>query len=301
LTACYGFNKIYISERYAISVPVMKKKRVVRRKRAVRKSVVKQDFTILVLIGVILLAFLIASYSGAFNKTTGKAVAGGGGEHTIGPSSEEQDCMRACAVSVGCTPMDMNCMRDYSAKCMAQCNAVKPEITEETSCMEGCVLVGCGEFDFTCHAGNKDRCEKECNMIKEPEAKSEEEKCIRECVNKVQPGLICRGGEGGEKGDEVCQRCAKECEHLYAGPCLDEEKLEAKKAGCQTCEKCYGEPLMGDSGEGYQCIVDVVCNDASSLFGDEPGTGPGIGESSGESGGGIFQAIGNFFSGLFGG
>jgi hypothetical protein len=170
--------------------------------------------------------------------------------------------------------------------------------------MESCVKVGCGEIDFACQTTNQERCEKECNMIKEPEAKSEEEQCIRDCVNRIEPGLICQPGEGGEKGGDVCQQCAKECEHLYAGPCLNEEKLEAKKRECETCEHCYGEPVMGDSGEGYDCIVNVECKDATAMFGDEPGTGEergGITEMIGERVSSFVESIGDFFADIFSG
>ena len=138
-------------------------------------------------------------------------------------------------------------------------------------------------------------------MIKEPEAKSEEEQCIRDCVNAESPGLICQAGEGGEKGNEICQKCAKSCEYLYAGPCLTEMKLEEAKSTCNTCEHCYGKPVMGDSGEGYECIVNIECADASAEFGDEPGTGPGIAKVVGDAIGNVIQGIGDFFKGLFGG
>lgn len=265
---------------------------------------------ILIKISLVLFIFVLILGFGVdfLNGATGNAIE----EHNIGPSIEEQTCVRACA-SKGCEPNDMVCMKKNSEACLAECNVQKPEVTEETSCMEECVQVGCSEFDFSCQAKNKDKCEKECDMIKEPEAKSEEEQCIRDCVNKVQPGLICQPGEGGEKGGDICQNCAQECVHLYAGPCLNEEKLESKKSECNTCEHCYGEPIMGDSGEGYECIVNVECKDASAMFGDDPGTGEGIPltEVSENSEGGItsrisegignvFESIGNFFSGIFG-
>jgi hypothetical protein len=136
-------------------------------------------------------------------------------------------------------------------------------------------------------------------MIKEPEAKSEEEQCIRDCVNAESPGTICQAAEGGEKGNELCQKCAKSCEHLYAGPCLDELKLEAAKKACDTCEHCYGKPVMGDSGEGYECIVSIECADASGEFGDEPGTGEGIAAKVGDVVGNVVEAVGNFFQDLF--
>ena len=205
--------------------------------------------------------------------------------------------MRNC---MGCTSIGVNCSGD-SAACQAQCNVKKPEVTQETSCMETCVVKGCGEFDFDCQTKNQDSCERECNMIKEPEAKSEEEQCIRDCVNLHARGTICKPSQEGEQGNDICKMCAQQCVHLYAGPCLDEEKLETKKKECMNCEHCYAKTIMGDSGEGWECIVDVECADASSEFGDEPGSGEGIVKSVGNVIGNVFESIGDFFSNLFGG
>jgi hypothetical protein len=58
---------------------------------------------------------------------------------------------------------------------------------------------------------------------------------------------------------------------------------------------------MGDSGEGYKCIVNVKCKDASSEFGDEPGNGPEVSKDTGGIIGNVFETIGNFFKGIFGG
>ena len=33
---------------------------------------------------------------------------------------------------------------------------------------------------------------------------------------------------------------------------------------------------MGDSGEGFECIVSVECKDSTSEFGDDAGSGEGI-------------------------
>ena len=244
---------------------------------------------------IVVLAVFILCFTTGFLKITGKAISTE--MQTIGPSSSDQacmmDCMKCTSIGVGCT--------GNQQECQTKCNVKKPEVTEETSCMESCVLVGCTEFDFSCQGNNKDKCEKECNMIKEPEAKSEEEQCIRDCVNLHSPGTICKPSHEGEQGNDVCQMCSQQCVHLYAGPCLVEEKLEQKKKDCQTCEKCYGEPVMGDSGEGWECIVDVQCKDASSEFGDNPGTGEGIATKVGDAVGNVFEAIGDFFRGIFGG
>ncbi len=252
-----------------------------------------------VILSLSLLLIVISSlYSGLFSYFTGGVVSND--NSMVGPSASEQSCIKAC-VSIGCSEGDMSCMKKNSASCLSKCNVVKPEVTSETSCMESCVVVGCSEYDFSCQNNNKAKCESECGMIKEPEAKSEEEQCIRDCVNSHSPGTICQAGEGGEKGGSVCQMCASQCVHLYAGPCLNEEKLEQKKSDCKTCDNCYGSPIMGDSGEGYQCIVDVSCQDSSLEFGDNPGEGEGIIANVGEAIGDFFGGIGKFFKGLFGG
>jgi hypothetical protein len=259
----------------------------------------KKQMILSLIISILLLIIIIfVSYS----NLTGKAVQGppanAGEKHIIGPSASEQECLMNC---MKCTSPGVGCTGNQE-QCMLQCNAKKPEATEETSCMETCVAKGCGEYDFSCQEKNQAVCEKECDMIKEPPAKSEEEKCIRDCVNAESPGLICRPGEGGEKGDELCQKCAKSCEHLYAGPCLTEIKLEAAKSECNTCEHCYGKPIMGDSGEGYDCIVKIECADASGEFGDEPGSGSGIAkviETAGGAVGNAVESVVNFVKGLF--
>jgi hypothetical protein len=245
-----------------------------------------------ILIAVIVF-FIVAISFFAFTKITGNVVSE---IYSIGPSAEEQACMMNC---MKCTSIGVNCTGNQQ-QCMSQCNMQKPEVTEETSCMESCVLVGCSQYDFSCQTQNQVKCEEQCNMKKEPEAKSEEEQCIRDCVNSHSPGTICRPSQEGEQGNDVCQMCSQQCVHLYAGPCLDEEKLEAKKAECNTCEHCYGSPVMGDSGEGWDCIVDVECKDASSEFGDDPGTGEGVVSTIGDTFSNIGEAISNFFGNLFG-
>ncbi len=249
-------------------------------------------FSVLGLI-VILALFLFFSFG---NKTFTGTVVSSNSENQIGPSAADQACMMQC---MGCSSPGVGCIGN-SEQCQQQCNLKKPEQTAEQSCVETCVLKGCGEFDFSCQQKNQAVCDKECGMIKEPEAKSEEEQCIRDCVNRESPGLICQAGEGGEKGNEICQRCASSCEYLYSGPCLDEIKLEEAKSACNTCEHCYGKPVMGDSGEGYECIVGVECADASSEFGNESGTGEGIASKAGETIGNVVESIGDFFKDLFG-
>lgn len=248
----------------------------------------------LIAAGVLLILFFYL-----YGRLSGMAVSN---THSFGPSESDIFCMMSC---MGCSSPGVGCTGNQQ-ECQTKCNVVKPEQTAEESCVETCAKKGCGEYDFACQQKNQAVCDKECGMVKEPEAKSKEEQCIRDCVNAENPGLICKPGEGGEKGDALCQMCAKSCEYLYEGPCLDDVKLEAAKTACNTCEHCYGKPLMGDSGEGYECIVSVECADASSEFGDKPGTGPGIGQEGfvakvGDAIGNVFEGIGDFISNIFGG
>jgi len=67
-------------------------------------------------------------------------------------------------------------------------------------------------------------------------------------------------------------------------------------------------PMKGDSGEGYQCTIDIECIDRSDEWGDDPGTGPASYEKGHESKEtnvvveekkSVFESIGDFFKGLF--
>src|SRR3989344_2604562 len=243
------------------------------------------------------------------NNLTGKAVggpqdasSGGGAGMMAGPNSEQVTCMSSC---MGCSSSGVECTGKQE-QCMAQCNVEpEPEAADEgEACMQECIVKGCGEFDFDCQNKNRETCEEKCDMLGDKPDESEisaEQLCITNCVEAVAPGTRCGTSQTGETGGEVCQKCAADCVHLYEGPCLDDEKLSAKKKECGTCENCYGEPVMGDSGEGWECIVDVKCGDASSEFGDEPGTGEGIVANIGEAIGNVFEGIGDFFSNLFSG
>ncbi len=235
-------------------------------------------------------------------------------EEHIGPSAEDIACLESC-IGVGCGSGDEECMFANSAKCEQECGVEPaPESADEgEACMQECVSQGCDEYDFDCQSSNMGRCEKECGMVGEPEAQGEEEQCIRDCINKIDPTISCSSGtfEGeGETGNEVCQKCAKSCEHLYSGPCLSDEEWTEKENVCYAqCEHCYGEPVEGPSGQGWDCTIDIKCVDASAEFGDDAGSGddsfekghegPGIIVSVGEVVGNVFEGIGNFFKGLF--
>lgn len=213
-----------------------------------------------------------------------------------GPTLEDSECLKKCFIEEG---KEKNI-------CMLECNVEdEPEAkNEEESCMQKCILVGCEEYDLECRNKNIPSCEIECGMIHEKEAQSEEEQCIRDCVNLHDPDAECSNSAEGETGNSVCQMCAQQCVHLYEGPCLNDEQIREKESECKTCEHCYGEPVMGPSGQGWDCIVDIECFDASSEWGDEPGEGPGIGQEGYVAPNPLAKGVDGmikFFKGIFGG
>ena len=257
---------------------------------------------IVAIISIFLIAIILFA-NPIINKITGNVVESSEGMSErgfMGPSEADMACMIECTTR-GCDEKDMGCRTAASTACGLECGveteAPKPA-DEDEECMQKCVLVGCDEFDFQCQRGNKITCEDSCGMVKEPEAKSEEEQCIRDCVAKEDPNLQCGNSQTGETGNAICQKCANECVYLYAGPCFNDEEIRAKEKECETCEHCYGEPIMGDSGQGWDCIVDIKCFDASSEFGDDPGAREGVVAKVGEAVGDFFEGIGNFIGNL---
>lgn len=217
--------------------------------------------------------------------------------HSGGIPQGEIECMQNCIYREGCRIGDVDC--PAASACQAECNAYQPtDLTDGEQCVQDCIDLKCEGWDAECQNSFIDECDVECGMkgdAPEWETMSEEEKCISVCVAEVDPTIICGSSSEGETGNEVCQRCAAECVYLYEGPCLTDEELEEKERACETCEHCYGSPVMGDSGEGYECIVDIECLDASSEFGDEPGSE----EDENLEPTRLFDGIVNFFKGLF--
>jgi len=234
-------------------------------------------------------SFFIVAILILFTLLIGIRITGNSIE-SIGPSSETQSCISEC---MDCVSPGVGCKGNQD-ECMKKCNAEKPQ-GEDYSCMEKCVQEGCDEFDFSCQEKNKEKCENECNMIQEPEAKSEEEQCIRDCVELHDPDAECANSPDGETGNSVCQMCAQQCVHLYEGPCLNDEQIREREEECKTCEHCYGESVMGSSGQGWDCIVDIECFDATDEWGDNPGAGEGIVEGTNN----FFEGIEEFFTNLF--
>jgi len=216
-----------------------------------------------------------------------------------GPSAEESACLYSCVV-------ENNRSEDV---CMSECGVeAQPEPEDENEeCMQECIVKGCDEYDILCQNANIDSCEEECNMKGDAPDESEmdaEELCIFNCVNSIDPSVICGASQEGETGGDLCQKCAQDCVHLYEGPCLNDEQLTEKEKECETCEHCYGSPIEGSSGQGWDCIIDVECMDASGEFGDDAGTGPGIGQEgyvAPNPVAGAVDGVIKFFKGLFGG
>jgi hypothetical protein len=273
------------------------------------------------IIGLVVILFAVIGFLVVWNfvgTITGNVVGGPGGPiggpddfggGMMGPSDSEMACMVECT-SRGCDESDMECKTSASGACGVECGveteAPKPANGGE-ECMQKCVLVGCDKFDFSCQRLNQEGCDEECGMkgdAPDEGEMDEEQRCISECVAKEDPTMICGNSQEGETGGALCQKCASECEHLYEGPCLNDEELTAKEKECETCEHCYGSPVTGPSGQGWDCIVDISCGDASAEFGDDAGTGDASFEE-GHEGPGIvaefFEGIGDFFKGLFGG
>ncbi len=223
-----------------------------------------------------------------------------------GVPDEEIECMENC-ISQYCTIGDVECAEPYTPDCMDVCNAVRPEQTEEETCVQDCLYSHCDEFDWDCQDLVINDCDVECGLAgdaPEWDTLSEEEQCISVCVAEIDPSIICGSSSEGETGNEVCQRCAAECVYLYEGPCLNDEEITDKEGECETCEHCYGSPVIGDSGEGYECIVDIECLDASGEFGDESGVESEdeseVEDDQEESVTPVFEGIVNFFKRLFG-
>jgi hypothetical protein len=265
-------------------------------------------------VGSLVVLVVLVIVLGNFQLTGNVADAGQMDPGRGGPdvSESQMKCMEECTTR-SCDVGDMDCRMGSSGACGKECSvdvSGPPEPADEgEACMQKCVSKDCGQFDMGCQNSKMDVCEVECDMKGDAPDESEmdaEQICISNCVAAEDPEVICGNSKEGETGNSLCQKCASECVHLYEGPCLNDEQLTEKEKECETCEHCYGSPIEGPSGQGWDCIVDVKCADASSEFGDEAGTGPGIGQEGYvnqeqnvvEK---VFSGIGNFFKGLFGG
>jgi len=262
---------------------------------------------------------LIVVFVGGYFQLTGNVVQGPpGGGGPEGPSAEDMDCMVRCTTQ-GCDVDDIECRTAKSGECGSQCGvdvSGPPEPKDEgEACMQECIVKGCEKFDVSCQNANMDKCEDDCDMKGDAPDESEmdaEQLCISNCVASKDPDMICGNSKEGETGGGLCQTCANECVHLYEGPCLNDEQVTEKENECiSKCEHCYGGPIEGPSGQGWDCIVDIKCEDASAEFGDDAGTGDASFEEGHEGPGivaGIVEGVGNavsgvvdFFKGIFGG
>ena len=267
------------------------------------KKGIKKEY----IIAIIMIAFILAVVP-FINNMTGRVVGdpegppegmSGGLEGFGGPSVKDGSCLYKCVVTGG----------KEGGVCMTECGVEpKPEPANEgESCMQKCIIRGCvDKYDIKCQNKNIFSCENECGMIKEPEAQNEAEQCIRDCINEIDPNIECSHGtfEGeGETGNVACQKCAKSCEYLYAGPCLtDKLWIEIEGACMAQGEHMEAVPVMGDSGQGYECTIDLECFDRSDEVGDNPGSGPGIGQEGYVAPNVVAEAMDGvikFFKGIF--
>ena len=246
-----------------------------------------------IFIWVVLLVFLLSVVF--FNKITGNVIDDSeeseiSDENIVEDApqelnvGDEKQCIKEC-ISEECDSGDLSCMQASANVCVGKCKVKKSEpVIPSKSCTKDCLVRDCEASDKICPEKNKYKCSKECNSIVAPAAKLEEDLCVRECVNNEDSSLTCIP-EGDEQIDEICQTCMNNCEQLYDGPCLQEIKLETKLKKCEVCEGCYGALVMGNSKQGYDCVVDVKCKDAKGNVEKQ----------------GIFARMFGFFKGMFGG
>ena len=255
-----------------------------------------------------LIIILLVIFGLGFSNITGRFIDDNQEGHI--PESE-QKCMSEC-VAVGCEDGDEQCAAANAEECMAKCGANLQPRGEDEQCVQACISRYCemGEKYIPCNNQYIGQCDEECGMVTDPGAQNEEEQCIRDCVSqheKLGEPIMCQAGteQGmGEQGGTVCQMCAEQCVHLYDGPCLTDEKWKEKESECNALgEHVDGEPIYGDSGEGYECVIDLECVDYSSEWGDDPGTGPGIGQEgyvASNTASKVLDGMIKFFKGVFG-
>ncbi|MBU2577028.1 MAG: hypothetical protein KKF50_04870 [Nanoarchaeota archaeon] len=272
-----------------------------------------------IIVGIIVAVLIIAfgvnySITGSVVGGPLEGMSGGDDEMMGGPTDADMACMVECTIR-GCDESDMECRTVASVACGSECGVESEQpapADESEACMQECIAVGCDEFDFSCQRLNQAGCDDKCGMKGDAPDESEmdeEQLCISNCVAAEDPSVICGNSREGETGNALCQRCASECVHLYAGPCLNDEQISEKEEACKTCEHCYGSIVEGPSGQGWDCIIDIECADASGEFGDDAGTGDASFEEGHEGKGviatvggaisDVFSGIGNFFKGLF--
>jgi hypothetical protein len=54
----------------------------------------------------------------------------------------------------------------------------------------------------------------------------------------------------------------------YSGPCMTPDDWDEKKSECRSLygENAGDEPIMGSSGSGYECVIDITCVDFGQDF-----------------------------------
>lgn len=147
----------------------------------------------------------------------------------------------------------------------------------------------CGKLMFQLHAPQ------EClDAGLTGEHRSDERKC-----REIAGGEFGNRGPGGPRGGHIdfnCKTIENPEERLrcfdraanqvdsqhggfddenYEGPCMTSRDWDNKKKECRNLygEHAGDEPVYGDSGEGYECVIDANCVDFGHKGGDNPWEG----------------------------
>ncbi len=176
--------------------------------------------------------------------------------------------------------MPLEC-REAGAKTPKECSKIMIEIGAPDECKEALLSSGCDkEFE----------CRKICDKIMfdlhaPPECKDKGISDPRECAKLMDSfkGENMRSREKGPMIDFNCKSISDPTARLecydkassqaksykgfddsdYEGPCMTDADWKAKKAECRALygEHAGDEPIKGDSGQGYECVIDAKCID----------------------------------------
>ncbi len=99
-------------------------------------------------------------------------------------------------------------------------------------------------------------------LWKEDEGLTREQQCIAQCLIDKDLSYADCPIDNPESHAPGCMECRKECAKYYEGPCLDSWEIDEQKQECKSKGEKFGvEPVMGDSGDGAECIIDIECID----------------------------------------
>ncbi len=99
-------------------------------------------------------------------------------------------------------------------------------------------------------------------LWKEDEGLTKEQQCIAQCLIDKDLSYSDCPRDKPEAHAPGCMECAKECAKYYEGPCLNSWEIDERNKECKSKGEEYGvEPIMGDSGDGAECMIGVKCID----------------------------------------